>query len=125
MGPVCRNRIFLNKETGERRRVLWISSDAGWVYWIGMDIGASMPESEETSAILEMLERGVLEESAETEGFRFVLTPAGRVHRISVSVSDMISTHPPRAGRDSFFHPTRSPVVLFQPTRPVRGGTTL
>ena len=81
MEPVCRNRIFLNKETGERRRVLWISPDAGWIYWIGMDIGASMPESEETSAILEMLARGVLEESAETEELRFVLTPADEERR--------------------------------------------
>ena len=35
----------------------------------------------------------------------------------------VVSTHAPRAGRDSWCSPARPVCILFQPTRPVRGAT--
>lgn len=78
---VFRNQIFLDRETGELHRVLWISPDMQYVYWINMTSQSAMPTRVEIRTIQEMMESETLEESDEISKFRTALTSMERKRR--------------------------------------------
>ena len=75
---VFRNQIFLDKETEELRRVLWISPDMQYAYWINMTSQSAMPTRVEIRTIQEMVESETLEESDEISKFHMALTSTER-----------------------------------------------
>ena len=79
--PVFRNQIFLDKETEELHRVLWISPDMQYAYWINMTSQSAMPTRVEIRTIQEMMESETLEESDEISKFRTALTSMERKRR--------------------------------------------
>ena len=79
--PIFRNQIFLQKETGEQYRVLWISPDTQYTYWINMNSRSSMPEKMEILEIQEMLDCDALEEREETGNINMILTSLDQERR--------------------------------------------
>ena len=79
--PIFRNQILLQKETGEQYRVLWISPDSQYAYWISMESRSTMPERAEMRTIQEMLDYGALEEHEEMTPVNMTLTAADQERR--------------------------------------------
>ena len=79
--PIFRNQILLQKETGEQYRVLWISPDSQYAYWINMESRSTMPERAEMRTIQEMLDYGALEEHEEMTPVSMTLTATEQERR--------------------------------------------
>ena len=79
--PIFRNQILLQKETREQYRVLWISPDSQYAYWINMESRSTMPERAEMRTIQEMLDYGALEEHEEMTPVSMTLTATEQERR--------------------------------------------
>ena len=78
---ICINQIFYDQEEDEQYRILWISSKAEFVYWIGLKSSSRIPKKVETSILTSYLEGGRLIEHEESFSYPKELTSQEKEQR--------------------------------------------
>lgn len=78
---ICVNQIFHDLEEDELYRVLWISPEAEFVYWVGLKSSSRIPKQMEIPVLLSLLEGGRLIVDEEPFSFPKELTPQEKEQR--------------------------------------------
>lgn len=63
---ICVNQIFYDQDDDELYRILWISPQADFVYWIGLKSSSRIPKQTKMAVLANYLESGRLAEYEET-----------------------------------------------------------
>lgn len=78
---ICINQIFYDQEEDEQYRILWISPEAEFVYWIGLKSSSRIPKKVETAILTSYLEGGRLIEYEESFSYPKELTSQEKEQR--------------------------------------------
>lgn len=78
---ICINQIFYDQEEDEQYRILWISPEAEFVYWIGLKSSSRIPKKVETAVLTSYLEGGRLIEYEESFSYPKELTSQEKEQR--------------------------------------------
>lgn len=78
---ICINQIFYDQEEDEQYRILWISPEAEFVYWIGLKSSSRIPKKVETAILTDYLEGGRLIEYEESFSYPKELTSQEKEQR--------------------------------------------
>lgn len=78
---ICINQIFYDQEGDEQYRILWISPNAEFVYWIGLNGSSRIPKKVETAILTSYLEGGRLIEYEESFSYPKELTSQEKEQR--------------------------------------------
>lgn len=78
---ICINQIFYDQEEDEQYRILWISPEAEFVYWIGLKSSSRIPKKVETAVLTSYLEGGRLIEYEESFSYTKELTSQEKEQR--------------------------------------------
>lgn len=78
---ICINQIFYDQEEDEQYRILWISPEAEFVYWIGLKSSSRIPKKVETAVLTSDLEGGRLIEYEESFSYPKELTSQEKEQR--------------------------------------------
>lgn len=78
---ICVNQIFYDQEEDEQYRILWISPEAEFVYWIGLKSSSRIPKKVETAILTSYFEGGRLIEYEESFSYPKELTSQEKEQR--------------------------------------------
>lgn len=78
---ICINQIFYDQEEDEQYRILWISPEAEFVYWIGLKSSSRLPKKVETAVLASYLEGGRLIKYEESFSYPKELTSQEKEQR--------------------------------------------